>query len=207
MPLHLSGCFIVADRGTLGVTTSKALGCFDCAEADNQFRQLFLDNPRLPGVTAAHIDAAIKSMKGSYKRNGYVYFGLDDRFLLEFCSHYLNYGSEYLGSLATHIEIDTGHPAKSELIRTGFPTVFVVDVPTAYFTNDDLRELGIAALHAWAYRLLHKKTRIWQIDFSPEISRAIEPKFVVGHYHPECVPDPSGGRPLYRYKAYPLLRG
>lgn len=58
---------------------------------------------------------------GPATREGHVYFGLDDRFLVEHCGHYLIYGSEFLTA---------GFGRQRQVLTTrGRPTVIEVDVP------------------------------------------------------------------------------
>ena len=110
----------------------------DSRQADDLFQKIFLGNPRFPEITTAYVAAAIKNVAGSYERHGYIYFGLDDRFLIECCGHYLIYGSEYLQTLAASLEDQVGHPTKSELRRIGIPTVFVVDMDMRWRTCTSL---------------------------------------------------------------------
>jgi len=168
---------------------------------DEQFRALFLGNPSFPNIAAAHIDDAIEAMAGSYGRDGFVYFGLDDRYLIEYCGHYLIYGSEYLQCLAAHVGHDANCLEKAELRKLGLPTVVAVDVPIECFSDHELCELGDAALHAWAYRLLHRQPEIRMINFAISINQGLPPRSIKGHFHPECVPDPFRFRIPYRYKA------
>ena len=87
------------------------------SEMNSRFEKIFLGNQQFPQVTQTHIQSAINHMAKSYKRHGYVYFGMDDRFLINNCGHYLIGGSEYLQSLAAFIERAIGgHEIRAEAI-------------------------------------------------------------------------------------------
>ena len=168
---------------------------------NEQFRALFFKNSSFPEITPARIDEAIEAAKDSDDWDDLVYFGLDDRYLIERCGHYLIYGSEYLQCLVAHIGRDAGNSEKAELRKLGIPTILVVDVPIECFSNHELCELGEAALHAWAYRLVHQKEEIRMLNFAISIEHGLPPGCIKEHYHPECVPDPFRSRIPYRYKA------
>lgn len=172
----------------------------DSRQANDLFRKVFVGNPRFPEITAAHAEATIEGMARSYKRHGYVYFGLDDRFLIQHCGHYLIYGSEYLQALAASVGGQIGRPTRSELRRIGIPTVFVVDVPVQRFSDSDLTTLGESALHAWAYGIAHKTEDVRKIDFGIGIEHCLGPEFIREHYSPETIPDPFRQRLPYRYR-------
>lgn len=77
-------------------------------------------------------------------RSGRVYFEANDAHLLRHCGHYMLYGSEYLNGIAAHIS--ERHRA---FLRTiGVPTVFVCDVPLAFFSADQLEAYAGMALEA-----------------------------------------------------------
>lgn len=169
-------------------------------ESDEHFRSLFLENPEFPEITAAHIEDAINAMKDSTDREGRVCFGLDDRFLIEYCGHYLIYGSEYLQCLVAHTRREFECLDKGALTRFGIPTVMAIDVPITCFSDSELSGLGEEALYTWAYRLVHGEGEIRMIDFTLSIDHGLPPMHVKEHYHPECVPDPDGRRSSYCYK-------
>lgn len=176
------------------------LRVLDSREANGLFRTIFLDNPRFPEITASHVEAAIVGMTESYKRHGYVYFGLDDRFLIQHCGQYLMYGSEYLLALAASVECQVERSARSELRRIGIPTIFVVDVPVQHFSDSDLMELGASALHAWAYGVAHQTDVVRKIDYGIGIEHCLGPGFIRDHYTPAAIPDPFEQNLPYRYR-------
>ena len=170
------------------------------SEADKHFKDRFLNNPKLPDITESHIDAAINSMASSYTRFGQVYFGLDDRFLIKHCGHYLIYGSEYVQSLASFVGRKLGYGLESQLRQAGTPTVFEVNIPVGLFATGQLEALSDDALPAWAYCMAHGKKQPGERDFSITVDQTLPPKNIVGHYHPEEVPDPFRRPFVYKYK-------
>ncbi len=185
----------------VGSYYQRGIQVLDVEIANRQFRDIFLGNPRWSWVTERDLDAAIETMTGTYRRDGHVYFGLDDRYLVEYCGHYLIYGSEYLQALAARISSGDDFSGKAELTRFGTPTVFAVSLPISHLSDRELFELGEAALHLWAYRRLHpRKAKRRLIDFGIGIAKALPPDCLVSHHHPESVPDPTRRRLLYQYK-------
>ena len=163
---------------------AKGICVLDLNEANERFRNMFLDNPSCPNINKSHIDNAISSMAGSYKRHGYIYFGLDDRFLITYCNHYLIYGSEYINGLAAFLEKELGCPAKSELKKYGMSTIFEVNIPVKQISSGELRELAQYLLPAWSFAIAHDKNEIGKVDVSIEIDHNLSPELIVGHYHP-----------------------
>ena len=170
------------------------------SEAEKQFKDRFLNNPKFPRISESHIDAATDSMADSYTRFGQVYFGLDDRFLIQHCGHYLIYGSEYIQSLANFVGRKLGYDLKSQVRQAGKPTVFEVNIPVCQFEIEELGALAEEALPAWAHCMAHSEKQPGQIDFAITMDQTLPAKNIVGHYHPEEVPDPFRGRSIYRCK-------
>ena len=163
----------------------------DTAEKNKRFKKLFLGNSRFLQITDTHIQAAIEHMADSYKRSGVAYFGLDDRFLLNHCGHYLIFGSEYLQSLAAFIERAIGCDLKSELRKYGKPSVFEVWMPMSNFSVDELKCLASEVFHTWAYNIAHDRTYPYELDFGIDIDHDLEPAYIIGHYHPKMISDQS----------------
>jgi len=151
-------------------------------------------------VTPNLVQGAIEDMAKSYKREGYVYFGLDDRFLIDHCGHYLIEGSEYLQGLASFIERETGGELKSELRRYGKPTIFEVRIPLSAIQESELKELAFDLLHTWAYNLAHNSSHSYKLDFGIELDQGLPPDHIIGHYYPGEIPDPSNGYKIYCFQ-------
>lgn len=175
---------------------SKGIRVLDSNETNRRFRDLFLNNPSFPEITEFHIEQAISSMADSYMRHGYVYFAIDDRFLITYCSHYLVYGSEYIQAMAAFLERELKCGAKSELKKVGRPTVFKADMPVGKIRNAEMRELAEDIFPAWAFAIAHDRKETGKVDFSIEIEQGLQPELIVGHYHPDFARRLASGRVL-----------
>lgn len=163
----------------------------DANDVNEKFKKLFLGNTKFPQITESHIQAAIDHMADSHGRAGLIYFGLDDRFLLEHCGHYLIYGSEYLQGLATSIQREFGYELKAELRKSGKPTVFEVQMPVEDFSEDELWALAEQVFPTWAYNIAHNKDSSYALDFCIQIDHGLPADLIVRHYHPETIPNAS----------------
>jgi len=168
-------------------------------EANRYFRDICRTTNGIPNITEQDIDAAIDSMANSHGRVNQVYFGLDDRFLIKHCGHYFIYGSEYLQSLCNHLRARINFELRLQLRQVGIPTVFQVRIPVSQFEKNELSALADELFPAWAYCIAHDETEPGLIDFAIMMDRALSPEHILGHYHPEEIPDPFAGG-LHRYK-------
>ena len=169
-------------------------------EANDYFKEFCRTRIGVPNISDEDMNAAIDSMADSYGRFGQVYFGLDDRFLIEHCGHYLIYGSEYLQSLCGHLRARIHYDLGFQLKQVGIPTIFQVKISVSQFENHELNALASDAFPAWAYCIAHNKQEPGLLDFAIMVGHALQPKYILSHYHPEAIPDPSYGRSPYRYK-------
>jgi hypothetical protein len=170
------------------------------SEADKEFREICFMEARFSMISESDIKDAIDSMVDSYGRFGQVYFGIDDRFLIEHCGHYLIYGSEYLQSLASSLRRRRGFDLSSNLRQRGTPAVFRVNISVNQFEDQELGELADNALPAWAYCIAHDKRDPGLVDFAITIDETLAPENIIGHYHPKEVPDPCQDGAVYRHK-------
>lgn len=177
----------------------SGIQALNMSEMNTRFQGIFLGNPKYPLVTPDLVQGAIEYMAKSYKRQGYVYFGLDDRFLINHCGHYLIEGSEYLQSLAAFIERKVGGDLKREFREYGKPTVFELRIPISFVPEGELRELASELLQTWAYNTAHSRNDPYELDFGIELDRKVPSDHIMGHYHPERIPDPSNGFEDYCY--------
>ena len=169
---------------------SEGIRVLSADEANKQFMDLCRESNGLVNIPEQDISAAIDSMSDSYGRFGQVYFGLDDRFLIEHCGHYLIYGSEYLQSLCSHLRDRIRYDLSSQLKRIGIPTVFRARISVSQFKSQELSTLAGDALPAWAYRIAHNKREPGLLDFAIMLGHTLPPTDIVTHYHPEEIPDP-----------------
>ncbi len=155
----------------------------DAEFANAKFRDAILGNPRFPAVTLDHLELAFREKRNSCMRNGYVYFGLDDRYLLDHCKDYLQNGSEYAQSLAEIVDRNAGTNVSAYLKETGTPTVFEATIPMETFGGARIRELGPEVLFAWAYDIANGTGEAFHMDLSIELDHDLVPAFVVRHYN------------------------
>lgn len=163
----------------------RGIQILNAAAATKSFADIYLDHPQLPGITPADIDAAAHPLLDSdRRRDGYAYFGLDDRHLLHRCKQYFTHGSEFLQALAANLQQRWTFDIQEDLARRGQPTVFCVRMPVNRLTYQQLRELGENAFYAWAYGIARNTRATWEIDFSVEIRAPLSASDILEHYFP-----------------------
>lgn len=119
---------------------------------------------------------------GPATREGHVYFGLDDRFLVEHCGHYLIYGSEFLtAGFGRH---------KEALTTRGRPTIIEVDVPIGVMAPTLRSELASLLLRDWARIAARDEVRTYSQNFGFSLRWNVPPSWIVGFTHPSRIPDP-----------------
>ena len=119
---------------------------------------------------------------GTKTREGHVYFGLDDRFLVERCGQYLIYGSEFLTAGFGRL--------KEALTTRGRPTIIEVDVPIALMAPRLRTELASLLLRDWARIAAWDEVRTYPQNFGFSLLRDVPPSWIVGFAHPSRIPDP-----------------
>ncbi len=179
---------------------SQGIRVLRADEANRQFMDFCGESDELSNISPKDIRAAIDWMSDSYGRFGQVYFALDDRFLIEYCGHYLIYGSEYLQSLCSYLRDKIRYDFSSQLMQVGIPTVFQVNISVSQFEIQELSALADIALPAWAYCIAHDKRDPGLLDFAIMLDDTLPPANIVDHYHPEEIPDQFNGRLIYRYR-------
>ncbi|MCX6096863.1 MAG: hypothetical protein NT125_09215 [Candidatus Bipolaricaulota bacterium] len=102
---------------------------------------------------------------------GNVSVGLDGRFLVDDCSHYLIYGSESLLALARELEDETRCDILERLRKTRTPTVFEVNVPVRLLEDTTLLELLSEATYTLAFNEHHERAEVREIDFAVALHR------------------------------------
>ena len=162
-----------------------------------------------PELTRADVDAAIEEV-GSHLREDRVYFCFDGRELVEYCGHYLIYGSEYLFGVGASLmrlrrRRDGRSPDYREALkRIGIPTLLIVDLPLALLRRSTVREIaealldGVGLTQGVADEALREapadRSGFWT-------DQVVPPAHIAGHTHPESIPDwhtLDGG--LYRWR-------
>jgi hypothetical protein len=151
---------------------------------------------RLFPVSAELIQAAIDEV-GVETREGVVHLALDDIFLVQHCSHYLIYGSEYMQAVAANLQGITGRDFFKILRCRGIPTIFVCEVPLQMLEPEDLHELAAKLLTYSLESIVTGSELPGSIDFTLTLRQAVPPECIVHHYHPHVMADThQGDRPF-----------
>ena len=111
--------------------------------------------------------------------------------LLEYCGHYLLYGSEYLTGIAAHVKGYRDY--RQVLKRFGTPTVFVCDVPLQMMGRYSLLEFSGLAIEMVFQEMLDGAF-VSGRGAGLCIHQKLPPECIVGHYHPVGIRDPLLGR-------------
>lgn len=111
----------------------------DPKEYDQIARDHFL-SAQFPELVESDLLAAIEDMKTD-NRAGLVFFEANEKVLLNFCGHYMLYGSEYLLGIAAKLSGDR-RDYRRTLKGRGTPSVFVCDVPLKLIGFDYVLELA-----------------------------------------------------------------
>jgi len=157
----------------------------DTEYANKLFQKIVRDNPAFSNVTSKQLQSAFEDMADSLERNGHVYFGLDDRFLIRYCPHYLNFGSEYFQALAVHIDAQANTNIKSFLQSNGKPTVFTANILFSKINAADLNVLASAVFTTWLYNYAHKTNTPFEQDFGISLTEDLSSEQIINHFHPD----------------------
>lgn len=150
-----------------------------------------------PEIKDIDIDGAIQKIQ-SVTHEGIIYFALDKRDLVQYCGHYLIYGSEFILGIANELRRKYGKDYSKLLKDTGIPTVLICDIPI-----DTLSKVYINDLNK---KINNNKNKSGDskyhdapvIDFSIPIGQGINPNCIVSHYHPSTIPDPIDYNKIYK---------
>lgn len=166
----------------------EGLLLLDAERFEASVRSIFLSGS-FPELTLTHVDNAIQAV-GRDLRERRLYFEANERLLIDYCAHYMLYGSEYMVGIAAHIK---GHRDYRQVLKQrGTPTVFVCDVPLNYMHPSAVAEFAGMALEVLFESLL-------EADYShPSVGRGggiclqrpLSPDCIVCHYHPQEIKDP-----------------
>ena len=147
----------------------------------------------VPSVSYSDIQAASKrAFPNESSRSSTVYLGIDDRFLIDHCGHYLLYGSESILAVVRRLEEAMGQDLAYLLKIRGDPTVVEVDIPIDMLDASRRSELAREILFTYAYNSFHNKQKSRQLDFSIPLQNSVPNKWIVGSYHPLNIRDPYG---------------
>jgi len=170
----------------------------DPAELHAKARKLFIKS-KSHEISQSKIEAAIKDI-GTETREGNVHFGLDDKFLIKHCSHYLIHGSEYLMAIAIHLGHEVGRDLTRVLRNIGFPTIFVCDIPISKVSYWEILELSGTLLSDLFESILSGDPIPSSLDFTITLNDIVGPECIVSHYHPKEIPNPHSRYEIYRWE-------
>ncbi|MFC3801018.1 hypothetical protein [Cohnella sp. GCM10012308] len=94
--------------------------------------------------------------------------------LINFCGHYLIYGSEFLCGIAAQLF------CQHNLKKVGTPTIFFCDIPLSNIPVNYLSDI-------------EQKFRRRDASGGFRVNNKVLPKEIVGHSHPTSIPDPING--------------
>lgn len=134
----------------------------------------------------ANIDRMIAQFENRDRDHGQVHLALDDRTQTNDSGHYLLYGSEWMQCIL-------GFGAHNALLKWGYPTIVLVDLPLNMVTSGTRDELARALLQEWTRIKVNRPDWVPERDFTFTLARAIPPDLVVGHEHPAWIRDPYYG--------------
>ena len=144
------------------------------------------------GVTRAEIDHAYESHDLS-SESGVLFLSLDDRDYVEYCGHYLIYGSERLQSVAAGLHPLYGSRPRALLREQGIPTIFDIDLPIEFVDQRTLAELVRNMLEALFKAPKRIPRAAPNIDFTFTVKTPLPAACIRGHSHPASIRDPNGG--------------
>jgi len=171
----------------------KGLLLCDMNALVDRFREIFLSGD-YPELTEEILQKSIKEAAPySVGRDGESCLHIDDRFLVEYCGHYLIYGSEYLSGLINHLPIEN---AKKDqylfaLREIGKPTFLEINLPntTEYIEDGIIYQIIQEMLTGWTFCLAHSRTESCLFDCTFTLNKPLLPKHICSHYHPRKITD------------------
>lgn len=157
-----------------------------------QAHEIFLSG-EFPEISAACIDAAAAGIPDV--DDGRVFVSLDDTDFLEFASHYLIYGSEFICAIAAGLSRTSARDYRQVLKRWGTPTIFRLKLPLGAISESDRNQF----VEALSQQVPHVRRRrpVPAIDFTFRLRSGLPADSVLGHRHPERVLDPFLGMRPY----------
>ena len=153
--------------------------------ANQLFRSIVRAVPDFSSVSTDQFKFAFDDMSESSGRNGVVYFGLDDRYLINCCPDYIQYGSEYFQALAVRVDCRANTNIKEYLRSNGKPTIFVVDIPLSDINSNEMESLVSDMLTTCLYNHSHGNSVAFENDFAISLTTDLKPDRIVRHSHPQ----------------------
>ena len=132
------------------------------------------------------IEALFNKAWDNYYAKG-LYFCLCKNELLDYCGHYLIYGSELICGIGRKLGLDTTLKSK------GTPTLFSVDVPIHLIDENIILELRGKVRDSRRYKTPPS------IDFGFRVTQRLFPDCIVACDHPQKIHDPLNWGSYYTH--------
>lgn len=158
------------------------------ADAHEIFKTTLLSNENLD-VTENDIDKVIE-MAPDLAEESKVWFNLDNRTLLDYCGHYLLYGSEYIVGLAAKLSSHSSFDCRQYFKNRGTPTMFVCDLSWEIIREATAQYLIRRVIFEYFRSVQEQSYTVGTIDFGFSISSVVPSQMITSHYHPPAVFDP-----------------
>lgn len=131
-----------------------------------------------------------KASKKLHLRDRRVFFGIDERYMMENCGQYAVYGSEYQIAIAVKIVGDGKTDYRQTLRRRGFPSVVVAHLPFKLIDAQTIRELGDDLLEAALWSLQLGKDESPGNSFGFDLEVDVPPHMIHGILNADAAKDP-----------------
>lgn len=161
------------------------------AHLEQRAYEIYL-NSSFPELSFESVQSGIEKV-GRTSREGLLYFEANESHLIEYCAHYMLYGSEYLCAIAANVQ--GPHDYRQHLKKFGTPTIFVCDVPLALLDYRLLKEFAGQALESMFSQLIDpafKHGESWR-GAGLYIRHDLPREYLVGHKTPSLLKDPMLG--------------
>jgi hypothetical protein len=129
--------------------------------------------------------------------DGRSFVALDHRDFVEYCGHYMIYGSETLCGIAASLGRGTGQDYRQVLKQVGIPTLFRLCLPFAAISDAYLADLVEAIRRE--IRPVRRGREPARIDFTFRVKGALPAACVLDHSHPTISRDPLLGMSTYTF--------
>lgn len=143
------------------------------------------------GALASTLDELDELITGSYWEPR-IFFGLDYGGLLDWCGHYLIYGSELICAAMG--------PFQRELKSVGIPTIIRSEILPAELQENAIRELAEDIIEERTRLLCQHDSTARKIDFSVVLRSAIPAERTSVFFHPTRIEDPLQRHTWYHFR-------
>lgn len=162
---------------------------------DASAREIFLSG-EFPELTSASVEQAISKL--GIRDHGRIFASLDRDNLLQYCGHYLIYGSERLCSIAADLNGNRWRDYQQELKRFGKPTLLHVALPWEYVTDSDRDQLARKVSSRMAK--IRRQRTLPDDSFTFEFFDPLPGSAILHVEHPETIRDPLHNETPYTFR-------